>query len=178
MVGSARPARPSSRSGHARDPPEGPSRSVEREEEPRSIPRSAGIMWPRAPVAQWIERRPPEPKVAGSNPVGRAITTFSGNASARPCSLAAGGEPRGHDPRTRHDDPVADRVDELCPLDRQVCTSEGVADGAEPLDRSCGLHGHRVAGVDLASSSLQFGRPSQVICVVECARRMFEREIP
>ncbi len=26
----------------------------------------------RAPVAQWIERRPPEPKVAGSNPVGRA----------------------------------------------------------------------------------------------------------
>src|SRR5262245_5494644 len=27
---------------------------------------------PRAPVAQWIERRPPEPKVAGSNPVGRA----------------------------------------------------------------------------------------------------------
>ena len=27
----------------------------------------------RAPVAQWIERRPPEPKVAGSNPVGRAI---------------------------------------------------------------------------------------------------------
>ena len=29
----------------------------------------------RAPVAQWIERRPPEPKVAGSNPVGRAIPT-------------------------------------------------------------------------------------------------------
>jgi hypothetical protein len=28
----------------------------------------------RAPVAQWIERRPPEPKVAGSNPVGRAST--------------------------------------------------------------------------------------------------------
>jgi heme-degrading monooxygenase HmoA len=28
----------------------------------------------RAPVAQWIERRPPEPKVAGSNPVGRART--------------------------------------------------------------------------------------------------------
>jgi hypothetical protein len=28
----------------------------------------------RAPVAQWIERRPPEPKVAGSNPVGRAIS--------------------------------------------------------------------------------------------------------
>ena len=27
-----------------------------------------------APVAQWIERRPPEPKVAGSNPVGRART--------------------------------------------------------------------------------------------------------
>ncbi len=30
------------------------------------------IIGPRAPVAQWIERRPPEPKVAGSNPVRRA----------------------------------------------------------------------------------------------------------
>ena len=27
-----------------------------------------------APVAQWIEHRPPEPKVAGSNPVGRVRT--------------------------------------------------------------------------------------------------------
>src|SRR4051812_10102540 len=36
--------------------------------------RSAGIIAVRAPVAQWIERRPPEPKVAGSNPVGRAST--------------------------------------------------------------------------------------------------------
>ena len=27
-----------------------------------------------APVAQWIEHRPPEPKVAGSNPVGRATS--------------------------------------------------------------------------------------------------------
>ena len=35
-------------------------------------------MAPRAPVAQWIERRPPEPKVAGSNPVGRAISTLFG----------------------------------------------------------------------------------------------------
>ena len=33
----------------------------------------------RAPVAQWIERRPPKPKVAGPNPVGRAtnICTIS-----------------------------------------------------------------------------------------------------
>jgi hypothetical protein len=38
----------------------------------------------RAPVAQRIERRPPEPKVAGSNPVGRAIATCSGKARARP----------------------------------------------------------------------------------------------
>src|SRR5256885_2282015 len=30
----------------------------------------------RAPVAQWIERRPPEPKVAGSNPVGRASSSL------------------------------------------------------------------------------------------------------
>ena len=37
---------------------------------------SPAIMAVRAPVAQWIERRPPEPKVAGSNPVGRAISTF------------------------------------------------------------------------------------------------------
>jgi hypothetical protein len=33
-----------------------------------------GMIAVRAPVAQWIERRPPEPKVAGSNPVGRAIS--------------------------------------------------------------------------------------------------------
>ena len=44
----------------------------------------------RAPVAQWIERRPPEPKVAGSNPVGRATATFSGSASANPCAYADG----------------------------------------------------------------------------------------
>jgi hypothetical protein len=40
----------------------------------RDPKRSAGIIVLRAPVAQWIERRPPEPKVAGSNPVGRAST--------------------------------------------------------------------------------------------------------
>ena len=34
----------------------------------------AGLDWPQAPVAQWIERRPPEPEVTGSNPVGRAYT--------------------------------------------------------------------------------------------------------
>lgn len=37
------------------------------------VPPRVGIIAVRAPVAQWIERRPPEPKVAGSNPVGRAI---------------------------------------------------------------------------------------------------------
>ena len=31
--------------------------------------RDAGTVTPRAPVAQWIERLPPEQKVAGSNPV-------------------------------------------------------------------------------------------------------------
>ncbi len=30
---------------------------------------NAGTVTPRAPVAQWIERLPPEQKVAGSNPV-------------------------------------------------------------------------------------------------------------
>ncbi len=44
----------------------------------------------RAPVAQWIERRPPEPKVAGSNPVGRAKATLSGIATASPCAYADG----------------------------------------------------------------------------------------
>ncbi len=43
----------------------------------------------RAPVAQWIERWVPDPKVAGSSPVGRAITA-SGSASANPCRYAAG----------------------------------------------------------------------------------------
>src|SRR5690606_12515311 len=36
--------------------------------------------FPSALVAQWIERRPPEPKVAGSKPAGRIV-----NAAAR-CS--------------------------------------------------------------------------------------------
>ena len=43
-----------------------------------------------APVAQWIERRPPEPKVAGSNPVGRANHTIS---AARPEPRAVVVEP-------------------------------------------------------------------------------------
>ena len=43
-----------------------------------------------APVAQWIERRPPEPKVAGSNPVRRATATYSGSARARPWRRAIG----------------------------------------------------------------------------------------
>ena len=38
---------------------------------PVPFPHSAGAWYsaPRAPVAQWIERLPPEQKVAGSNPV-------------------------------------------------------------------------------------------------------------
>ena len=47
----------------------------------RARPRMMGA---RAPVAQWIERWVPDPKVAGSSPVGRAIATFSGSASANP----------------------------------------------------------------------------------------------
>src|SRR3954468_13247508 len=43
---------------------------------PKAEALSAGIIRGRAPVAQWIERRPPEPKVAGSNPVGRANATL------------------------------------------------------------------------------------------------------
>jgi alpha-1,2-mannosyltransferase len=38
------------------------------------------IAAPRAPVAQWIERRPPEPKVAGSNPVRRATSPAANGA--------------------------------------------------------------------------------------------------
>ena len=49
------------------------------------IERSAAIIAVRAPVAQWIERWVPDPKVAGSSPVGRA-TTFSGSARANPCA--------------------------------------------------------------------------------------------
>ena len=45
-----------------------------------------GILSTRAPVAQWIERWVPDPKVAGSSPVGRASATFSGSASADPCA--------------------------------------------------------------------------------------------
>ena len=54
-------------------------------QKPKVHARSTGIIAVRAPVAQWIERRPPEPKVAGSNPVGRALTTC-GSARANPCS--------------------------------------------------------------------------------------------
>src|SRR5512136_2623654 len=50
----------------------------------------------RAPVAQWIERRPPEPKVAGSNPVGRAtahsVGAFSGSSAGNPRALRHRGE--------------------------------------------------------------------------------------
>jgi hypothetical protein len=45
-----------------------------------------GILSARAPVAQWIERWVPDPKVAGSSPVGRAISTVCGSASANPCA--------------------------------------------------------------------------------------------
>ncbi len=45
-----------------------------------------GILSTRAPVAQWIERWVPDPKVAGSSPVGRASATSSGRASANPCA--------------------------------------------------------------------------------------------
>src|SRR3954451_6883843 len=45
--------------------------------------RVGGILGARAPVAQWIERWVPDPKVAGSSPVGRANATFSGSATRR-----------------------------------------------------------------------------------------------
>ena len=58
------------RQRHALDPAEpGTGRVHSRLIDERALP---GIIRVRAPVAQWIERRPPEPKVAGSNPVGRA----------------------------------------------------------------------------------------------------------
>src|SRR3954468_20051 len=51
---------------------------------------AGGILGARAPVAQWIERWVPDPKVAGSSPVGRASTTFSRSASANPWAYADG----------------------------------------------------------------------------------------
>src|SRR5205807_2556260 len=39
----------------------------------------------RAPVAQWIERRPPEAEVAGSNPAGRVVSALHGRTGERPC---------------------------------------------------------------------------------------------
>src|SRR3954462_866782 len=51
---------------------------------------AGGILGARAPVAQWIERWVPDPKVAGSSPVGRAISTFLGSASANPWAYADG----------------------------------------------------------------------------------------
>src|SRR3954447_18157920 len=51
---------------------------------------AGGILGASAPVAQWIERWVPDPKVAGSSPVGRASTTFSGSASANPWAYADG----------------------------------------------------------------------------------------
>lgn len=39
----------------------------------RRARRQAVCSWPRAAVAQWIERLPPEEKVGGSNPLSRAI---------------------------------------------------------------------------------------------------------
>src|SRR3954447_14637163 len=56
----------------------------------RAPRRAGGILGARAPVAQWIERWVPDPKVAGSSPVGRATATFSGSASANPWAYADG----------------------------------------------------------------------------------------
>ncbi len=39
---------------------------------PSSANGPPGSVGPPAPVAQWIERLPPEQEVAGSNPAGRA----------------------------------------------------------------------------------------------------------
>jgi beta-phosphoglucomutase family hydrolase len=47
--------------------------------------RAASRLGHSAPVAQWIERRPPEAEVTGSNPVGRAST----RTAIRPTSLPA-----------------------------------------------------------------------------------------
>src|SRR3954447_6938856 len=89
--------------------------------------RVGGILGARAPVAQWIERWVPDPKVAGSSPVGRAISTFSGSASANPWAYADGvsltNPPRpradaGHDGghgRVVELDPVELRQDRLLP---------------------------------------------------------------
>jgi hypothetical protein len=70
----------------------------------RSCACLSGIIALRAPVAQWIERRPPEPKVAGSNPVGRAITDVLFDrpvrlvALERPYGVEAASRPDGDEP--------------------------------------------------------------------------------
>src|SRR5947209_17174304 len=46
-------------------------------------PRLAGLDWAAlAPVAQWIERCPPEAEVAGSNPAGRVPSKPDSNAES------------------------------------------------------------------------------------------------
>src|SRR4051812_37781234 len=47
-----------------------------------------------APVAQWIERGPPEAEVAGSNPAGRAAPSRAENPNPLGCP-ATTGSPRG-----------------------------------------------------------------------------------
>src|SRR5437762_318517 len=78
--------------------------------EAKVYPRPAGIIAVRAPVAQWIERRPPEPKVAGSNPVGRATSNLFGQRQRQSVRLGRRGQPDTHDLGARDGDPLVDGV--------------------------------------------------------------------
>ena len=57
---------------------------------------TTGILSTRAPVAQWIERWVPDPKVAGSSPVGRASALTSGS-QRQPVRVGRLGQPDTHD---------------------------------------------------------------------------------
>ena len=64
---------------------------------PDSPESGCGLMSPRAPVAQWIERLPPEQKAVGSNPAGRASSPHFGAQQAHlPVPQVVGRFPRLH----------------------------------------------------------------------------------
>ncbi len=131
----------------------------------------------RAPVAQWIERRPPEPKVAGSNPVGRAIATFSGSASANPCAYAAGVSRTADDPRPCDDDPFVYGVDHVGFLLCYLGLLPRLGEGLEPFDRATRRQvPGRLRPNDFLISA-EACHPREVGRVVEASRGMVQGEL-
>ena len=90
----------------------------------------------RAPVAQWIERWVPDPKVAGSSPVGRAIVgrAIAGRAIAPHPAMTASHEPRMSAAQTG---PKGAGNPFAHPARRSAATSGGPGQG--PTGRSTGV---------------------------------------